>query len=436
MEQAPLKNRAARKEMEPGKEMEAAWQTQTRAQPKPNPSPRPGNEKTGHFVRVFLIDSFPLTPLAVWDKWRTVFMSKKSANKGTGKKLLALLVVLAAAGGGAAAWWYSGIVAVSTAAAADKDIIRVVTDTATIQSKNAVQIASKAGGLVERVYVEEGERVPKGRLLLVSDASSAALNVAGIKAQAAGVQAQLDTARDLAEKNKKLYAEGAISQDACIQSETAVKQLEAQLQALDYNAASVRQTTEGGRVTAPVAGLVTQVYVKEGETIQPGQPVLELSGIGDAYAEVNLIAEDADLVKEGMKAILSNDKDEVLVDNAVVRSVAPKAQDIISQLGISQKRVKVEIALPENSGLRLGADVKIQVEKRSGALSVPEKAVFELDGQDCVYVAEDGKALLRKVKIGLEGEDDVEILSGLSPGQLVILSPGADVEEGTRIKLK
>ena len=108
----------------------------------------------------------------------------------------------------------------------------------------------------------------------------------------------------------------------------------------------------------------------------------------------------------------------------------------MSDLGVSQKRVTVEVSFGSEKTARLGSDVDVQitVDKKENVLRVPDLAVFEKGRKNCVYVVKDGKAVLREIKTGLEGEDYMEVVSGLSVGDKVILSPGDNISDGVRIK--
>jgi len=108
----------------------------------------------------------------------------------------------------------------------------------------------------------------------------------------------------------------------------------------------------------------------------------------------------------------------------------------MSELGVNQKRVTVEISLGTTEPIRLGSDVDVEitVEKKKNVLRVPDLAVFEKEKKDCVYVIEGGKAVLREIKTGLEGEDFMEVLSGLAEGDTVILSPNDDITDGIKVK--
>ena len=67
-------------------------------------------------------------------------------------------------------------------------------------------------------------------------------------------------------------------------------------------------------------------------------------------------------------------------------------------------------------------------------LRVSDLAIFEKENKDCVYVIEDGIAVLREITTDLEGEDYTEVVSGLSEGEVLILSPNDDISDGVKVK--
>jgi HlyD family secretion protein len=97
----------------------------------------------------------------------------------------------------------------------------------------------------------------------------------------------------------------------------------------------------------------------------------------------------------------------------------------------------VEIELDEAvEGLRLGYDLDLEiiVTNKEGVLLIPENAVFEKDGKDYVFVNENDTAVLREIQKGIESKKQVEVISGLEAGEVVILSPDEKLEEGIAIK--
>jgi HlyD family secretion protein len=252
------------------------------------------------------------------------------------------------------------------------------------------------------------------------------------------LQAQYSQARDLANKNKALYDQGALSYEDYNASNTAAKQLAAQIASLQYSIQSYADSSGAKGVTAPVDGVLTGVFVKEGETVTPGTPLFEISNLNDVYVKTDFIAEDADLIREGDAVRINNEDADFSDENAAVRKIYLKAEDKMSELGVNQKRVTVEIAFGSPKTIRLGSDVDVEVtvDKMENVLRVPDLAVFEKDKKDCVYVIEGGKAVLLEIKTGLEGEDYTEVVSGLNKGDQVIVSPSDNISDGARVKVQ
>ncbi len=356
-----------------------------------------------------------------------LFQNKKWIAIGLG----GILVVAAAA-----AMTVNSGVAVETAAAEQGEVTKLLKETGTVESKSSITVTAKNSGEIKGMAVSEGAQVTAGDLLMAGGGSSAALDIKSQKAELSGLQAQYSQARELADKNKALYEQGALSYQEYNAANTAAKQLSAQIAALQYSIESYAESTGAGGVTAPISGVLTGVFVKEGESVAAGAPLFEISNLDDVYVKTDFIAEDADLIREGDPVRIYNEDAGFSDDLGVVKKVFLKAEDKMSDLGVAQKRVTVEISFGTAEKIRLGSNVEVEiaVEKKENVLRIPDLAVFEKDRKDFVYVVQGGKAGLREVKTGLEGEDYTEIVSGLSAGELVILSPGDDISDGIRVK--
>ena len=353
-------------------------------------------------------------------------------NKKAGLLLLAVLVL----GVASAVAWMNGGIEAETVAVDKGEVTRLLKETGTVESKSTVTITAKNTGEIKGLMVEEGQRVEKGTVLMLSDATSVALDIKSQQAELSGLQAQYSRAKELAAKNRSLFEQGALSYEDYNASNTEAKQLEAQIAALRYSIESYAESSGASGVTAPVDGIITAVYVKEGESVAAGASLFEISNLDDVYVKTDIIAEDADLIQAGDSARIYNEDSGFQDELARVQKVHIKAEDKLSELGVSQKRVTVELTFGTAEHARLGSnmDVEITIDQKQSVLRVPERAVFEKEKENCVFVVENGKAVLKQVKTGLEGDDYFEILSGLTEGELVILSPGDDISEGSRIK--
>lgn len=358
-------------------------------------------------------------------------------KKGNRKKwiiVIALLLVLIAS---AIGFLYTGGVEAEVVLADEGSVQKLIKETGTVESGNAIVIASNFSGEIKGVIVSEGDSVKAGDILLSGDESVAQLDLKSLRAQLSGLEVSHGRAREAVNKSKTLYDQGALSREEYGAAVASEKELAAQVSSLRYSIESFAKASGTSGVTAPVDGTITEVYAKEGEYAVAGAGLFELSDLEDLYIKVDLIAEDADKVEVGDQVLVyAGDSGGLPATGSSVRRIHLKAREELSGLGIIQKRVKVEIQMDPGISLRLGSDVDIEIviDEKENVLRVPENAVFEQDGSHYVFVAEGGKARLRQVKTGLEGDDHIEIISGLAKGEEVVRSPGNDIEDGVRLK--
>ena len=325
---------------------------------------------------------------------------------------------------------------VETAEVSQGPVSEVVKEAGTVESESALILTAKQTGEIRGLLVEEGDSVSAGDLLLTGEGSSASLDVKSQQAQLRALKSQYTLAQDAANKSRLLYEQGAVSQQEYNQAQATANQLAAQVDALAYSIESYASSSGTAGLTAPIGGVITGIFAKEGETILASAPILEISNLDDIYVVCDLIASDADLVTPGDPVLLTSQEGNYEDSSAQVRKVHIKAQDQLSDLGIQQKRVRVEIDLGQEKAPRLGStiDVEITIDQHPEATRVPKTAVYERDQQSFVFVVEGRKAVEREVMVGLKGRDFTEIITGLTPGESVILSPDNQLSNGTFVK--
>lgn len=330
----------------------------------------------------------------------------------------------------------AGGISAETADVDTGEVIQLIKETGTVESESVVTIASKFSGEIKGLTVSEGQEVKVGELLIAGGGTAAQMDIKSLQAELSGLQIQYSRAMELAEKNRALYEQGALSLEEYNQSSTAAKELSSRIAALDYSIKSYAESSDASGITSPIDGFITGVFVQEGETVSAGTPLLEISNLDDIYVKASLIAEDADRIKPGDPARVFNEDAQYSDDHCSVRKIHMKAREEVSELGILQKRVTVEIGCGSPASLRLGSDVDVEItaDKRENVTRIDRRAAFEKERKKYVFAVKDGRAVLREIQTGLEGEDYVEIIKGLSPGEKVILSPDDAIEEGARIK--
>lgn len=378
---------------------------------------------------------------------------------------------------------------VNTATVEKGNITKYVEELGVVKSENQVNIYSATTGMVSKVLVDIGHKVKKGDVLVILDKDEIIRDMEQLSNKRKAILAEYNEAKkpidnreiskleleieDLEKKlanlrrildNKKtLYDEGAISyeeyQEALLQMESEtinlekvkldleiikkpisqdiVTKFETQLRQLDIQEKDLEKTYKDSIINSNIDGIVFGKFVEEGSYIQQGTSIMDIGNIDKLYIESDILVEDVMEVLEGAKVHITN-KDLNIVDlEGTVKNIHPYAFAKTSDLGIQQKRVKVDIEINGNEkSLRPGYDlvVKIITEEVNNALIVPKKALFIIDGKDYVFIDDNGKAKLREVITGIENDKDVQIIQGLREGEIVILSPHKEIREGIRIK--
>jgi len=364
------------------------------------------------------------------------------------------------------------------------DIADYIEDIGTVMSRNEVTIASRVTGKIKSVNFQEGDMVKEGDVLLEIDSTELELYIKGLYARMEGLKASysqavdpvkieqarikvnsakisLEEAKRQAENNKKLYEEGGISSDAYERSLMDLKQKEnelkiaeselsllekgisgsirsqheAQIAQLAYEIESYEAKREDYIIKSPIDGMIMDVKIKAGDLVQIGSGIMEIGNL-EYFIKGEVLASEAGKIKEGAKVIIEREDMGLERFEGRVEKIYPKAFSKISDLGIEQKRVRVDISM-ENAALNLrpGDDVDIRIlkDEANDVVLVPDDSVFQLDGQNYVFVIENGRAVLRMVEIGLEGEEFVEVKEGVNEGERVILSPDEKIKEGIKV---
>ena len=371
-----------------------------------------------------------------------------------------------------------------------EDIEKFVEESAVVKLENETSIYSVAGGRILEVLPVVGETINKGDILAKMDDSQLKLGIKALELKKQALSAQYDeavkgvsqneirklealiksaeasynSANRAAQNNKKLYEAGAISEDTYQNSLTSLASAEATLEAaktsLDianqgksefvrkqYQAQiselqlQINESTKNLNdliVKSPISGTMMSSEIAAGKTIQPGALLFQIGDIGHIYLESELLISDIGDVKVGSPVLINNDDLGINPIKGTVRKIYPKAFSKISELGIEQKRIKIEIDFNEATALlkpEYDMDISIITDSKTSALTVSEKAIFEIDGKSSVFINEDGILKVRQIEKGIESKDRIEILNGLKEGDEVILSPDISLKEGMKIKV-
>ncbi len=327
-------------------------------------------------------------------------------------------------------------IAVETEVVRKGNIRYYIEEVGTVKSHNQREISLNASGIANELKYEIGDTVNAGDVLLTIDMDTANLEIKSLESKLSGLIPDYEQAVRDTTNSEKLYQQGAISYEAYQSSIGLEQQMKSQISEIQYNIKQLKETKENGSVSAPISGVVTEIYVQEGEVVSNGSPIMEIADLEDLYIEVQLLIGEANEVIVGAPVnIVSEDLDLFLEDGGKVGKIYPKAHMKVSGLGIEQKRVTVEIQMSQMNHLKLGYDVDVEIlsQSKEDVIVVPETAVFEKEKKHYVFLAENGEAVLKQVETGIKNNDAIEIIEGLLENDVIILSPNDELEEGSQI---
>lgn len=199
--------------------------------------------------------------------------------------------------------------------------------------------------------------------------------------------------------------------------------------ALEQASVKLEQT----RVLAPVNGTLISREVEAGDVIQPGQVLMFLAGEGKIQIEVQLDEKNLSRINVGQSALASADAFASERFDAVVSYINP---------GIDATRGAVEVKLdvpapPDYLRQDMTVSVDIHTAQRKGVLVVPTGTIHDIaSAEPWVLVVRQRRAVRQPVKVGLRGDENVEVLEGLVSGEPVISASIKTVLEGARVRAR
>jgi len=286
--------------------------------------------------------------------------------------------------------------------------------TGTVRAKTSSVIASRMMGTVTSLRVKEGDRVSAGQLLLAIDDSDVAQRVKAAEKGLEGAKQHQSLSDITYQRYKKLYDEKALAGQELDQIETQKKVADIEYERAKAMLAEARVYQGFTRITSPVSGVVTEKKIESGSMAVPGMPLLTVEDNSAFRVEVNADEKLAGRLSAGMAV-------SVFIES-LNRELAGKVAEIVPSIDPMTRSFLVKIALIDKD-LKNGyyARVSIPVGKKQSLLAL-KKAVVEKGQLTGVYtVGKNSVITYRLIRVGKLYGDRVEILSGLNPGDTVIV---------------
>ncbi len=387
---------------------------------------------------------------------------------------------------------------VETAQVIPSTIVETVSATGKIQPEIEVKISSEVSGEIISLNVKEGQVVKKGDLLVkinpdlyTSGYNRSVSNLSGTRANLSQADASFKESKSSYDRNKTLFEKGIISRADWDKAIATYEGAKAAKQNAYFNVQSASATVNEakdnlGRTTiyAPADGTISMLNVELGERVlgtqqMTGTEILRVANLNNMEVEVDVNENDIVKIKVGDEANVEVDAYLKKQFKGIVTSISNSASSALTADQVTNFKVKVRILKESYQDLLEGkpdtyspfrpgmtATVDIITETKSNVLSVPissvvvksdTSAVKEIKVDDpneeqkgaspksdkkfeCVFVKVGDKAKIRIIKTGIQDDTNIEVLTGLKKGDVVITGPYStvtkDLNSGDKVALK
>jgi cobalt-zinc-cadmium efflux system membrane fusion protein len=273
-------------------------------------------------------------------------------------------------------------------------------------------LTARAGGAVTRIFKRLGDPVKAGETLAIVESGDAAQIAADqTTAAAKAVLAQKTLAREKSLYDQRVSPRQDYEQ---AQAEAAAANAEARRAQVAAGAARITPDGRGVRVASPIAGRVTAAPASLGAFVEPQTELFRVADPRRIQVEAFVAGTDAPRIAPGDRAVLELGDGRAL--DIAVRSITPG-------LNLETRAATVVLTVPDGASLQPGQALRVRIlparAAGAGGVVVPEEAVQTLEGKAVIFVRTAQGFVATPVQVGARGAGRVEILGGLSAGQVV-----------------
>ena len=328
------------------------------------------------------------------------------------------------------------------------DISVPLVATGTIFPKYESKIGPKISGTIETVYVDEGDEVGKGKILVQLDQESLLIAVRQGQAIVRVAEAQLKEAEVKVENLKKerkrlanLFKKNVISQQKYDDIDTAysmavteIEVIRAQILSCRENLAMAEQKLRDTVIIAPFSGLIVKRFINQGEYVStmPPSPLFLIMNIDKVKTEIGLPEVHIAHINIGNPVDVTVDTYRGITFKGRISTINPMVDPVSRAF-----TVKVEIPNKDHR-LKPGmfARVKIYPKIHKDALIVPFKSVMKREGNTVVFVIDGNTVRLRAVTAGINNEREIEVIDGLKEGEEVVVEGHYGMADNTKVRVE
>lgn len=290
-----------------------------------------------------------------------------------------------------------------------------------VEADKNVSLYPETPGTIKRIKVSEGDRVKKGQLI-------AELDTEVIENNISEVQTSLELATTVFERQSRLWAQKIGSEIQFLEAKNNKQSLENRLKTL-------RSQLDLSIIRAPFAGVIDEIFPKEGEIASPQAPLARLINLDQVYVKSDVSEAYLSKIKKG---------------NTIELNFPSLEKEIVSEISLvgqyinpENRTFKIQVAIDNYDHAvkpNLLAVLKIKDYEKENAIVIPSNIIQQdASGNDYVYVIDrsTGEDMIQKVVIekGYSYRNRTVVLKGLKPNSELVLKGARSVQDGERVKI-
>ena len=289
--------------------------------------------------------------------------------------------------------------------------------TGTLSPVTELNISAQVQGQITSLNVELGQFKKKGSVLATIDNRLKELAVQ------TAVLSSTKLKRDL-ERYENLYKGGSLTEQQLDDARNGYENAKIQLE-------QAQKQLSDATIIAPFSGIITQKQAEKGSFINVGNPIASIVDISRLKIKLNVSESNVYELKKGDLAIITS---EVYPERSFNARIS-----FISEKGDDTHNYPVEIEMPNSARYPLKAgtfvNATVTIPGKGMSLFIPREALQGSSQDASVFVAENGKAVLKKISVGTGNDLDLEILSGLKKGDKVVTTGQINLSDGKKIQI-
>jgi len=291
-----------------------------------------------------------------------------------------------------------------------------------------VRLGTVSSGKIRMIHVTVGSQVETDQELLQLDDSEAVQQLAVDELAVSSIDASIKHQQRSLHDLRADFAAGAVSRMQVQQAEENLASLQIQRQKAEAQVNQTRTRIQQLTLRSPIAGVVTDISLRSGEMAISGQSIVTVSDSKNLQILANLEQDDVHDIRVNMPVEVSLDGTSGKMAQEHVLRIEPavRKEGSTSYTAVWISLTSATPQLRPNQQV----DVRLQIGSHEPVLRLPLEALAAKDGQTAVWILRDGLLHLLPIQTNVIGDQFVEVLSGVSQGQVIVLAEGRTLKEG------